>query len=90
MAAVSAAPNPSKGFNPVTLTLSAMAATTAYNVVVVGPGGHTSTYPVVTNGSGAATCTHVPATGGSYTVNVYLANPVSAANTTFNSSGSST
>ena len=90
MAAVVASPNPAKGYQPVTLTLSAMSATTAYNVVVSGPGGHTATYPVVTNGSGAGSVTHVPNLGGTHTVNVYLLAPVSVASTTYSSSGSST
>lgn len=89
MAAVAAAPSPSKGYTPVTLTLSAMTATTAYTVTVVGPQGHTASFPVTTDGAGAGTCRFVPYAGGNYQVNVYQTVQVSVANTSFNSSGSS-
>ena len=90
MAAVVATPSPVKGYGTVTLTLSALTATTTYTVTVVSPQGHTTNLPVTTDGSGAATVKYVPSANGNHTVNVYLYVPVSQANTTFNSSGSST
>lgn len=90
MAAIAAAPNPTKGYGTVTLTLSAMTATTAYTVTVVSPQGHSTNLPVTTDGAGAGTVKFVPSVNGNYSVNVYQTVQVSVANTTFASSGSST
>ena len=87
--AVTASPNPAKGYQTVTLTLSGFAATTAHTVTLATPSGHNQTVPVTTDGSGAATLRVVPSQGGTNTVTVYVTAPVVAASTTFQCSGSS-
>lgn len=85
--ACSFSPSNPKLYQTTTGSVTGGAATTNYFMAIVDPSGHTKTVNFKTDGSGNASIAVVPSLSGTYTWNIYLTAPASAANGTYGTSG---
>lgn len=85
--AVSFNPANPKSYQSTTASVTGGSATTAYQLVISTPAGHTLTYNFKTDGSGNASIVVGPNLAGTHTWNVYLTAPTSQANGSYNTGG---
>lgn len=85
--ACSFSPANPKLYTTTTGSVTGGVATTAYQMVLLNPAGHTQIINFKTDGSGNASVTVVPGISGTNTWNIYTLAPTSVANGTFNTSG---
>lgn len=85
--ACSFSPTNPKLYTTTTGSVTGGVASTAYQMVLVTPAGHTQTVSFKTDGSGNASVLVVPSISGTFTWNIYTTAPTSVANGTFGTSG---